>query len=772
MRSLFTAIAIIFVFSANGLYSQAQGMTQQFGVPLKAEGVSDYKIDVISAPVDSFNNVEDQKSEKPDDKSGNILLNEEDWIIADSLKFNMMIKGGKNFGVSIDYDNKKFNVINGPELTEAAKQAIDRTPAWFRLQLEYTLSQLGEDDQNSLAEVINTAEDPYFDEIAFAIAHLSPKYLRSDYCYPQLFVENANLIYSRDEDLAYVEIVDHGSSADDDYYTTVKYKKINGQGQEEEITVPKEIYYWYIVHPKLSDEIPSYINPNLVEYNLDNNGPRTKNIQDPPDGVFWRNWLYTITEPDLDSNEINYPVLKDEVTQAQYLFDDSDHENLSAVRQIHFWVRRVMNFTSKQERPHQPVRIYKLHIGRCGEHEDLTNAAARTCLIPCRGANAPSQDHVWNEFWDEGWWQWEPVMKTGMKRDSAYGEAGWGRHMGSVYARRSDGWIFPVTKRYTPHTSDIELTIVDKNSEPIDGARVIIYARNEKYAPNILFDTYASTDNNGKVKFEVGRFNDYFVKVISSYGNVPAEQNKVATIVEAAEEGQRYTATIKMPQAIRLREHTINTDIEDNKEDFRLEANLESVGGYYNFPVLLDDMSVNYVTNDMGGASFDYMLIDYDNYLLFNGGHDAELYSLENNILEVENTFNVPSQKDWYALIHNDRDENMVRVRGEFKLYFNPLSSVEEDKVLKEKLKCVPNPFCCSTDINFNLDKASSAEISVFNVTGEKVRTFEKTNYSEGYHKLFWDGTDDSGKNLPDGVYYLNIETDYDSEMIQIVIMR
>ena len=48
------------------------------------------------------------------------------------------------------------------------------------------------------AGAINDAVDPYVDEIAFCIAHLSPQYLMSPYASIQLIKENAELIYEND----------------------------------------------------------------------------------------------------------------------------------------------------------------------------------------------------------------------------------------------------------------------------------------------------------------------------------------------------------------------------------------------------------------------------------------------------------------------------------------------------------------------------------------------------------------------------------------------
>jgi len=52
-----------------------------------------------------------------------------------------------------------------------------------------------------------------------------------------------------------------------------------------------------------------------------------------------------------------------------------------------------VEFTSNEERPHQPVRIYRKHVGRCGENGDLRVASARLALIPAASVASYSTDH-------------------------------------------------------------------------------------------------------------------------------------------------------------------------------------------------------------------------------------------------------------------------------------------------------------------------------------------------------------------------------------------
>ncbi len=69
-----------------------------------------------------------------------------------------------------------------------------------------------------------------------------------------------------------------------------------------------------------------------------------------------------------------------------------------------------------------------------------------------------------------------------------------------------------------------------------------------------------------------------------------------------------------------------------------------------------------------------------------------------------------------------------------------------------------PNPFNPETRISFQLRQPGVVELSVFNVTGEKVRTLISAPLPAGEHTVSWDGKDASGGNLASGVYMYRLK--------------
>ena len=74
-----------------------------------------------------------------------------------------------------------------------------------------------------------------------------------------------------------------------------------------------------------------------------------------------------------------------------------------------------------------------------------------------------------------------------------------------------------------------------------------------------------------------------------------------------------------------------------------------------------------------------------------------------------------------------------------------------------------PNPVIFDNDksnckIWFEVPKAGNIEIAIFNLKGQKIKTFSKVYRVKGSEKLIWNGKDDYNKQVPSGNYFIRIE--------------
>jgi hypothetical protein len=68
-----------------------------------------------------------------------------------------------------------------------------------------------------------------------------------------------------------------------------------------------------------------------------------------------------------------------------------------------------------------------------------------------------------------------------------------------------------------------------------------------------------------------------------------------------------------------------------------------------------------------------------------------------------------------------------------------------------------PNPFNAGTVIKFDLVDRSDVRLSIYNVLGQEVRTFNEEGLEAGTHAIQWDGTTNAGEAAASGIYFYRI---------------
>ncbi|MBP7564284.1 MAG: choice-of-anchor J domain-containing protein [Candidatus Cloacimonetes bacterium] len=74
---------------------------------------------------------------------------------------------------------------------------------------------------------------------------------------------------------------------------------------------------------------------------------------------------------------------------------------------------------------------------------------------------------------------------------------------------------------------------------------------------------------------------------------------------------------------------------------------------------------------------------------------------------------------------------------------------------VKNKISIYPNPFKNSTSIQMDLKRNAYTELSIYNIKGEKIKTFHPNQMN--IDKLIWDGKNNQGKVVPSGIYFIKI---------------
>jgi hypothetical protein len=83
-----------------------------------------------------------------------------------------------------------------------------------------------------------------------------------------------------------------------------------------------------------------------------------------------------------------------------------------------------------------------------------------------------------------------------------------------------------------------------------------------------------------------------------------------------------------------------------------------------------------------------------------------------------------------------------------------------------------PNPFNSSTTISFSLPQAGEAELSIYNLLGQRVVVLAQGMQEAGAHTLVWKGRDDQGRELGSGVYVCRLRAGSQVETRKLLLLR
>ncbi len=83
-----------------------------------------------------------------------------------------------------------------------------------------------------------------------------------------------------------------------------------------------------------------------------------------------------------------------------------------------------------------------------------------------------------------------------------------------------------------------------------------------------------------------------------------------------------------------------------------------------------------------------------------------------------------------------------------------------------------PNPFNPVTTISFSLIEESYLTIKIYNMLGREVKTLAESNFNMGDQKLLWDGTDNYGKKVPSGEYFIMLRTQNNRTAVKKMIVH
>ncbi|MDP8206877.1 MAG: T9SS type A sorting domain-containing protein [Candidatus Electryonea clarkiae] len=83
-----------------------------------------------------------------------------------------------------------------------------------------------------------------------------------------------------------------------------------------------------------------------------------------------------------------------------------------------------------------------------------------------------------------------------------------------------------------------------------------------------------------------------------------------------------------------------------------------------------------------------------------------------------------------------------------------------------------PNPFNPTVNITFDIPHPSNIKVAVYDLLGRQVTTLLDSRRPPGFHTISWNGASDSGTPVSSGLYFIRLETNSFSQTRKIVMLK
>lgn len=138
--------------------------------------------------------------------------------------------------------------------------------------------------------------------------------------------------------------------------------------------------------------------------------------------------------------------------------------------------------------------------------------------------------------------------------------------------------------------------------------------------------------------------------------------------------------------------------------------------------------------------------------------------------------FQMLSRKTFKFDVWAHMSGDSIQISGDRSILVNRYDylSIEEDGLpnafaLHENY---PNPFNPTTALRFDLPEASDVSLIIYNMLGQKVKSFKLNETPAGFHSITWDGTNNYGDPVGAGVYLYQLRTNRNISTRKMVLLK
>lgn len=122
-----------------------------------------------------------------------------------------------------------------------------------------------------------------------------------------------------------------------------------------------------------------------------------------------------------------------------------------------------------------------------------------------------------------------------------------------------------------------------------------------------------------------------------------------------------------------------------------------------------------------------------------------------------------------YEFSANGSNTNAIAVETQMPI---PSPAPDLPDLADLRLTASPNPFNPQTVISWEVVEAGYARVSVYDLTGRRVRLLDERHREPGLQELTWDGRDDQGSGLASGEYLVRLESPGAMTGTKVVLLK
>ena len=216
-------------------------------------------------------------------------------------------------------------------------------------------------------------------------------------------------------------------------------------------------------------------------------------------------------------------------------------------------------------------------------------------------------------------------------------------------------------------------------------------------------------------------------------------------------------------------------------------ATMELLPVYYNFRVNYENNRITKAQQTNTDSNVVFTATNVTLRLVNNGGTDlagSGFYKDRNGVWQVFGSGTTPSTKEMlpksypfkvvysstnYQVSQNVGTNPLVTISTGMPFAKTDGSGISADAIT---LGVYPNPFSEFTNFTFDLDQTTDVRLVIYDLSGKVIRTLADREFDSGTNQVRWDGNNNFGNPVSNGVYFYRLEAGEFVKTNRIIVTR